>query len=215
MSTHFYLLADAHGAVGAFKSEADAKKCADAYPNSPMITYKFPYADGEADATATAVDTIYFVLYREINAVAFASNSRLAAYAVHTELARVGLTYEDINAIDFWTCECGKIIGAAARRLAETCSSAVAADPLDVSDKKMMEVLAQISGNTIPEAKATGLFEPTPPERSAVNITECFVTYSESTASPSSSESAAASSSDDKSSGATAYAVAASSTGSE
>ena len=175
-ASYFYIVSDSFGAVGAFPTEAEAQKCISTYPKSPMIKYRFAYSGGSSA-------NIYFVLYRDINAVAFASDSREAAMLVHSELVKVGLTYDDINAVDFWTCSNGTMIEAAKRRLEETHSSADQIDSLEDSNKKMLTAFDKLTSVMSDGFDIT--HHPAPP-----SITDCIVTYHKSADASESSESA-------------------------
>lgn len=137
-SHRMFVVSDSTGFVGAFSSIERARELViEKYPIIPFITTKYPIAPGPRDR-------VWVVLYRGIDAVAFASNDRGEAERVKNELGRVGLTYED--AIDYWEQPFDAISPPAAERLevqkrahemyaAET---AAAADRISILDCTVM-----------------------------------------------------------------------------
>lgn len=91
---NLYVVSDNFGFVGAFSSAAFAEELVlRKYPSIPFITQRFPTIPGPCDS-------VWVVLYRDIDAVAFVSNSRSEAERVQGVYQRVGLSYPD--SIDHW-----------------------------------------------------------------------------------------------------------------
>lgn len=106
-----HVVADAGGVVGVFLSAAAARAVAAANPDVPLIEHVFPLDPGAPS------DVVYVVPYRDINAVAFASNSRAACAERQRALRHVALAVDDD--LDYWRCEVGRVIPAAEGRLRE------------------------------------------------------------------------------------------------
>lgn len=106
--TNYYVLSDSHGFVGAFYSAAEVAAEVHKYYMVPFITQLFPVAPGP-------VEKIWVILYRDIDAVAFVTNSRTEAEQVQKIYNSVGLTY--IDSVDYWEQSANKIIPSAAERL--------------------------------------------------------------------------------------------------
>jgi len=105
---HYYVVSDSSGFVGAFYSEAAARAETDKYHLVPFITQRFGVAPGP---TAT----VWVVLYRDIDAVAFVTNSRAEAVKVQEMFASVGLAYTD--PIDCWEQPANAVTEGTAARL--------------------------------------------------------------------------------------------------
>jgi hypothetical protein len=107
--TGLYVVSDSVGFVGAFPT---ARAAEDAvfrkYPEIPCIVQRFPVAPGPCD-------NVWVVLYRDLDAVAFVSNSRAEAERVRQVYARVGLAYDDD--VDHWEQPFGVASKPAAERL--------------------------------------------------------------------------------------------------
>jgi hypothetical protein len=104
-----FVVSDGVGFVGAFSSEARARAVLEQFAPIPFVVQTFPVAPGSPR------DSVWVVLYRDIDAVAFVSNDRDAADRVHREYGRVGLTYDD--PIDFWEQPFDAVSPPAAERL--------------------------------------------------------------------------------------------------
>lgn len=106
-----HVIADSGGAVGVFLSAAETRAVAAANPGVPLVEHLFPLDPAAPCAVA------YIVPYRDINAVAFASNSRAACAERQRALRHVTLAVDDD--LDYWCCEIGRVIPAAEGRLRE------------------------------------------------------------------------------------------------
>jgi hypothetical protein len=108
--TGLYVVSDSVGFVGAFPT---ARAAEDAvfrkYPEIPCIVQRFPVAPGPCD-------NVWVVLYRDLDAVAFVSNSRAEAERIRQVYASVGLVYDDD--VDYWEQPFGVLSKPAAERLA-------------------------------------------------------------------------------------------------
>ncbi len=104
----YYVLSDGHGFVGAFYSAAAAEEKVAEYNLIPFLVQRFGVAPGP-------VGTIWVVLYRDIDAVAFVSNSRAEAERVQTVYNQIGLTYTD--SIDYWEHPANMVSDAVNERL--------------------------------------------------------------------------------------------------
>jgi len=106
---HLCVVSDSAGYVGTFSSlEAASAAVLKKHPFTPFLVQKFPVAPGP-------VDTVWVVLYRDLDAVAFVSNDRAEALRVQGIFANVGLTY--VDSIDYWEQPIGTIAKAASDRL--------------------------------------------------------------------------------------------------
>jgi len=104
-----YVVADSVGAVGAFASLAEVVQIAFApYSAAVLGVYEFPIG---ADAKE-----VFVLPYKEINAVAFASDDLELVRAAQKRLLALGLTYPEDPA--FWRCELGRLTKAGQARLA-------------------------------------------------------------------------------------------------
>ena len=104
-----YVVSDAQGFVGAYYSlEQLQSDVCDRFPGLGFCVQDFPAAGGE-------LDTVWVVLYRDLDAVAFASNSREEALRAQLALGRVGLVHPD--SIDYWAHPVGSIQVFARQRL--------------------------------------------------------------------------------------------------
>ena len=112
--THYHVLSDNCGFIGAFYSADDVNTILSKYTLIPLLIQRFEVAPGP-------VATIWVVLYRDLDSVAFVSNSRAEAERIQGLYNRIGLAY--IDSIDYWEHPANKISKAAADRL-ETLSEA-------------------------------------------------------------------------------------------
>ena len=106
--THYHVLSDNCGFVGAFYSADDVNTILSKYTLIPFLIQRFEVAPGP-------VATIWVVLYRDLDSVAFVSNSRAEAEHIQGLYNRIGLAY--IDSIDYWEHPANKISKAAADRL--------------------------------------------------------------------------------------------------
>jgi len=92
---YLYVLSDNVGYVGSYYSISDIEEIVSAYH---LITSFMV----QCFKTSKAADlfTVWVVLYKDIDAVAFVSNNRMDAVKVHSTLMQMGLAYEDC--IDYW-----------------------------------------------------------------------------------------------------------------
>jgi hypothetical protein len=106
--THYYVLSDSQGYVGTFYSAKAAKDIVQKYSPIPFIIQQFGVASGP-------VATVWIVLYRDIDSVAFVSNSRAEAERVQGIYNTVGLAYPD--SIDYWEHSANRCTRSALDRL--------------------------------------------------------------------------------------------------
>jgi hypothetical protein len=106
--THYYVLSDSQGYVGTFYSAKAAKDIVQKYSPIPFIIQQFGVASGP-------VATVWIVLYRDIDSVAFVSNSRAEAERVQGVYNTVGLAYPD--SIDYWEHSANRCTRSALDRL--------------------------------------------------------------------------------------------------
>jgi len=106
--THYYVLSDSQGYVGTFYSAKSAKDIVQKYSPIPFIIQQFGVASGP-------VATVWIVLYRDIDSVAFVSNSRAEAERVQGIYNTVGLAYPD--SIDYWEHSANRCTRSALDRL--------------------------------------------------------------------------------------------------
>ena len=106
--THYHVLSDSNGFVGAFYTADDANAIVGKYSPTPFLIRRFEVSPGP-------VSTIWVVLFRDIDAVAFVSNCRAEAERIQNVYGRVGLSYSD--SIDYWEHPANKISKAAFERL--------------------------------------------------------------------------------------------------
>jgi hypothetical protein len=106
--THYYVLSDSQGYVGTFYSAKAAKEIVQKYSPVPFIIQQFGVASGP-------VATVWVVLYRDIDSVAFVSNSRAEAERVQGIYNKVGLAYPD--SIDYWEHSANRCTRSALDRL--------------------------------------------------------------------------------------------------
>jgi hypothetical protein len=112
--TRIYVVSDSQGFVGAFLSRTEAYAAMKPHVLSPFLIHAYGAAPGP-------LDSVWIVLYRANDAVAFVSNDRSVAASAQKKYAAVGLAYEDD--IDYWEQPVGAICKSAAARL-ETVSRA-------------------------------------------------------------------------------------------
>ena len=101
-------MSDARGFVGAFLELSDAADIINKYAPTPFIIQQFALAPG-------LTDTVWVVLYREIDAVAFVSNNIDDATRAQKTLLTIGATYDD--PITYWEQPVNTIIPPAAKHL--------------------------------------------------------------------------------------------------
>ena len=106
--THYYVLSDSQGYIGTFYSAKTAKEIVQKYSPVPFIIQRFGVASGP-------VATVWIVLYRDIDSVAFVSNSRAEAERVQGIYNNVGLAYPD--SIDYWEHSANRCTRSALDRL--------------------------------------------------------------------------------------------------
>lgn len=107
-SESYYVLSDNQGFVGAFYTAEEASVVINKYYPIPFIVQRFEVAPGPTE-------TVWVVIYRDIDAVAFVSNDRATAKRVKKIYDSVGLTYPD--SIKYWEHPVGKISQTAESRL--------------------------------------------------------------------------------------------------
>jgi len=106
---HLHVVSDSAGYVGTFPTLSAAHLAVvQKYPLTPFLIQKFAVAPG-------STDSVWVVLYRDLDAVAFVSNDREAAVRVQAAYASIGLAYDD--SIDYWEQPVGVVATGAARRL--------------------------------------------------------------------------------------------------
>ena len=103
-----YVLSDGSGFVGAFGSRHTLNEVVRAHPLIPFLTQVFLLSPGPAES-------VWVVLYRDIDAVAFVSNDRAAAMERQALLNQVGLSYSDD--IDYWEQPVDKVNAVVTERL--------------------------------------------------------------------------------------------------
>ena len=103
-----YALSDARGFVGAFLELPDAADIINKYAPTPFIIQRFALAPGPTN-------TVWVVLYREIDAVAFVSNNIDVATRAQKSLLTIGATYDD--SITYWEQSMNTIAESAAKHL--------------------------------------------------------------------------------------------------
>ena len=106
---YYYVVSDSNGFVGAFYTASAATAVVNKYRLIPFLVQKFEVAPGP-------VATVWVVLYRNIDAVAFVSNDRAKAEEIQEVYGKVGLTYED--SIDYWEQTANEVSKHAEERLA-------------------------------------------------------------------------------------------------
>ena len=89
-----YVLSDNVGYVGSYYSISDVEEITSAYH---LVTFMI-----QCFKTSKTEDllTVWVVLYRDIDAVAYVSNNRMDAVKVHSVLMQMGIAYMDC--IDYW-----------------------------------------------------------------------------------------------------------------
>jgi hypothetical protein len=105
---YYYVVSEAAGFVGAFYSAEDAESFVVQHHSVPFLVQKFPVLPGP-------VSRVWVVLYRDVDAVAFLSNSREESERVQKEFAKVGQTYPD--SIDFWEHRANEVSEQVSERL--------------------------------------------------------------------------------------------------
>jgi hypothetical protein len=106
--THFHVVSDFLGFIGAFGSAAEAKAVASRYPEARLIFQRFAVAPGPTTQ-------VWVVLYADNDAVAFVSNSRVEAEQAQREYARLELVHT--GAISYWKHRVGMLATGAEKRL--------------------------------------------------------------------------------------------------
>jgi hypothetical protein len=91
---YLYVLSDNVGYVGTYYSISDIEEITSSYHLVSFMIQCF-----KTSKTSDLL-TIWVVLYKDIDAVAYVSNNRLDAVKVHSTLMQMGLAYMD--SIDFW-----------------------------------------------------------------------------------------------------------------
>jgi hypothetical protein len=91
---HIYVVSDALGFVGAFSSKTKAADFVQLYAPTPFLIHRY---DAHPEG---AQNTVWMVIYRANEAVAFASNRREIAEKVQKSYVYVGLAYDDD--IGYW-----------------------------------------------------------------------------------------------------------------
>ena len=99
-----YVVSDGSGFVLATYDVQQARDIMAKY-STPFVVQKF----------ASGAASVWVVLYRDINAVAFASDSRERAVEVQRMYIKAGLTYED--SVDYWEQTAGVVSESALARL--------------------------------------------------------------------------------------------------
>lgn len=108
--THVFVVADSGGFVGSFLSKEHAvESTVKKYPDHPFISYTFAL---EPTINATSV---YVLLYKYLDAVAFVSNDPAAARRAQKALQAVELTYGE--ALENWRHPTGVVAAAAHTRI--------------------------------------------------------------------------------------------------
>jgi hypothetical protein len=162
-----YVLSDGHGFVGAFLSASGAESVVRENPLIPFIVQKFPTQPGP-------VSTVWVVLYRDIDAVAFVSNSRDEAVRVQDVYGKVGLTYPD--SIDHWEHPVGIVAAPAAERMKTLgrvhamYAGPAEADALRQREEDDLKKLDRLM-NPIPDGPIARLLQ----ENELVTILDCVV----------------------------------------
>lgn len=106
---YFHVVSDNQGFVGAFFTLNGVREhVLDRFSLTPFVVQRFAVAD-------CPIDRIWVVLYRDLDAVAFVSNSRDEAERRQEALGSIGLTYPD--SIDYWEHPVGTIAKAPYARL--------------------------------------------------------------------------------------------------
>ena len=108
-TTSYYVVSDRYGFIAAFSSELLLRYEMGKYYLIPYIIQKF-----EANQKFP-LDSIWVVLYRDIDAVAFVSNDRDEAVKFQKLYNSVGLSYEDD--IDYWKQQVNVVMPLALERL--------------------------------------------------------------------------------------------------
>ena len=129
--SHYHVLSDIHGFVGAFSSAKAADLVVQKFAPIPFIIQRFETAPGP-------VDTIWVVLYRDLDSVAFLSNDRAEAERVQGIYNSVDLSY--IDSIDYWEHPVDKLTRVASERL-ELLTSAhgMLAEPVTLEELQARE----------------------------------------------------------------------------
>jgi len=91
---YLYVLSDNVGYVGTYYSISDIEEITSSYHLVSFMVQCF-----KTSKTSDLL-TVWVVLYKDIDAVAYVSNNRLDAVKVHSTLMQMGLAYMD--SIDYW-----------------------------------------------------------------------------------------------------------------
>ncbi len=163
-----YVVSDCVGFVGAFPSAAAAEVAViRAYPTIPFIVQRFPVAPGPCD-------TVWVVLFRDIDAVAFVSNSREGAEKVKHTYDRVGLTYDD--SIDYWEQAFGVVSKPAAERLqTQLRAHTMYAGQMTAEEYQRLEEEDMARLDAITQPRADGPLARLIRENELVTILDCVV----------------------------------------
>lgn len=132
MASGLFVVSDRMGVVGAFRTLAEARRAAlDKYTAVPFVVHRFPLADGPAD-------TVWLVLYRDSDVVAFASNDHDEAERVRQVYARVGQALNDGSGC--WSLPADTVLKTVEVRLEAFQSAAmIPSEKLDEMLRKMEE----------------------------------------------------------------------------
>lgn len=165
--THYHVLSDSRGFVGAFYSADDVNAIVRKHSLVPFLVQRFEVAPGP-------VATIWVVLYRDLDAVAFVSNSRAEAERVQSVYNRVGLAY--IDSIDYWEHPANKLSKSAAERL-ETLSDAhdMFAEPVTLEKLQAREDEDRERLERLVEMRADGPVAKLLRETERITIFDCVV----------------------------------------
>jgi len=105
---YLYVLSDNVGYVGSYYSISDIEEIVSAYYLITSFMVQCFKTSKHSDLL-----TVWVVLYKDIDAVAYVSNNRMDAVKVHSTLMQMGLAYMDC--IDFWKQTVGLSIPAKER----------------------------------------------------------------------------------------------------
>jgi len=97
---YYHVVSMAHGFVAAYYDAPSVREnILKKFRMVPFVTQRFRVVAN------CATDTVWVVLFRANDAVAFVSNSRDEAERVRAGYAKIGLSYDD--SIDYWECKVG------------------------------------------------------------------------------------------------------------
>ena len=179
------IVSDSCGFIGAFRSIGEAKEhVITQYSMVPLLVQRFPLAESGGDS-------VWVVPYRDTNAVAFVSNDRNKSVAAQHALQNVGLTYPD--SIDYWEQPIGRIVLAAAERLA-SCNRAhqlYAAGAATSEDEKQQEAAAAELIKRVVEGTAESPIDRLIRENERITFFDCVIDIIEEGAAEDAEEGAA------------------------